>query len=179
LVTKKKQRKDTGGVISYNPYETNKNLVTLIETCEDVISAVNALLFESPTLTTVAGNTATTATNTGTTATNVAALSPPLASIVTNTTKLTSNSCTVTGTNVLLASVVICQANPNRKGFIIFNNSANSTYVTFGATSSSATCTYLIATFASLTVNSGCIYTGVMSAIRNSGSGVVTVYELV
>ncbi len=83
-----------------------------------------------------------------------------------------------TTTNVLLVSVVVAAANSNRKGFIIFNNSSNSTYVTLGSTSVAATCTRLIATFTSWEVTTGVIWTGVISAIRNAGSGGVTVYEL-
>lgn len=83
------------------------------------------------------------------------------------------------GVNVLLASVVIAAANPNRLGFIIFNNSSNSVYVTFGATSVAAACTQLVATFSSWVCMSSVSYTGVISAIRNAGSGVVTVHELI
>lgn len=80
-------------------------------------------------------------------------------------------------TNVLLSSVQIAPANPNRKGFIVFNNSTNSTYVTMGATSSSASCTKLIATFTSWECYSP--YTGVLSAIRNAGSGNAVFYDLI
>lgn len=95
--------------------------------------------------------------------------------------KYTSSSVTtpVPTTNVLLISIVVLPANPNRKGFILYNNSANSVYVTYGATSSSASCTRLIPTFASWEVTQGCIYTGIISAIRNAGSGTVVAYELI
>lgn len=82
------------------------------------------------------------------------------------------------GVNVLLASVVIAPANPERLGMIIFNNSSNSVYVTFGATSASSTCTRLIPTFASWECLGSVIYTGVVSAIRNAGSGACIAYEL-
>ncbi len=82
------------------------------------------------------------------------------------------------GVNVLLASVVIAAANPDRLGLIIFNNSSNSVYVTFGGTSSSATCTRLIPTFASWECIGAVIYTGAVSAIRNAGSGACIAYEL-
>lgn len=82
-------------------------------------------------------------------------------------------------TNVVTTSVVILPANSNRKGFIIFNNSANSTYVTFGPTSVASTCTRLIPTYASWEVTQGAVYTGAISAIRNSGTGIITVYELI
>ena len=90
----------------------------------------------------------------------------------------TSNSSLVTTTNVLLVSVQIAAANPNRKAFYIWNNSSNSTYVTLGPTSVSSTPTRLVPTFATWEVNTGTIWTGAISAIRNAGSGTVTVYEL-
>ncbi len=83
------------------------------------------------------------------------------------------------GVNVLLASVVIAPANPRRIGFYIFNNSSNSVYVTLGPTSASSFCTQLIATFATWACNDPICYTGVISAIRNAGSGVCTVHELI
>lgn len=80
--------------------------------------------------------------------------------------------------NVLLVSVVIAPANPKRIGFMLYNNSANSTYVTFGPTAVAASCTQIVATFASWPFFYPVCYTGPISAIRNAGSGVCTVYEL-
>lgn len=83
---------------------------------------------------------------------------------------LTATSMTQTITNVALVSVVIAAANANRKGFIIYNNSANSVYMTYGATTNSATPTAILATFAHY--QQGVTnYTGQISAIRNAGTG--------
>lgn len=77
---------------------------------------------------------------------------------------------------VLLVSLVIAPANANRKGFIIWNNSANSCYVTLGPVSTSSTCARLIPTFASWEFYQG--WTGQISAIRNAGTGAIAVWEL-
>lgn len=106
------------------------------------------------------------------------ALASLVTAIVAQSTKQTSNSTTVTGANVILSSVQLVAANPNRKGFIVFNNSTNSTYITLGPVSVAATCSRLLATFASWEVMSGVTWTGPISAIRNAGSGVCTVFEL-
>lgn len=79
--------------------------------------------------------------------------------------------------NVLLVSIVISPANPNRIGFTVWNNSANSAYLTFGATASSASPTYIHPTFSTLAFFGPAIYTGVLSAIRNAGSGTMVVTE--
>jgi hypothetical protein len=81
------------------------------------------------------------------------------------------------GVNVTTTSVVIAPANPNRRGFVIFNNSSNSAYVSLAATSVASTCTRLVAAFASWEMVGGLAYTGPISAIRNSGAGIVTVWE--
>ena len=83
-----------------------------------------------------------------------------------------------TPVDVRQASVVIAPANPNRMGFVIFNNSANSGYVSLAGVSVASTCTRLIATFTSWEFfPDGMCYTGPISAIRNSGSGVMAVWE--
>ncbi len=82
-------------------------------------------------------------------------------------------------TNVLLASVQIVPANPDRKGLVIFNNSANSCYVSPENPAVAASCMRLIATFASWECYGPTVYTGPLYCIRNSGSGNVTVWELI
>src|SRR5882672_9745830 len=81
-----------------------------------------------------------------------------------------------TVTSVTTASKVIAVANPKRCAFVIFNNSSNSTYVSFVDPSVAAQCTRLIATFTSWEWFSHIIYTGVITAIRNAGSGDITVW---
>lgn len=82
------------------------------------------------------------------------------------------------GVNVLLVSVVVAPANPRRRGFIMFNNSANSTYCCYAATCVAASPTRLIATFTSWEPQQSLTYQGPISCIRNAGAGVNTVYEL-
>lgn len=79
--------------------------------------------------------------------------------------------------NVLTASLVIAPANANRKGFVIFNNSSNSCYVSLAGTSVASTCTRLIATFTSWEFFPQFCYQGAISAIRNAGSGGIAVWE--
>ena len=83
------------------------------------------------------------------------------------------------GVNVATTSVVIAPANPNRKGFYIYNNSGNSAYINFGPTAVGATPVAIIATYTSFVMVGPICYTGVLSAIRNTGSGVMTVTELI
>ncbi len=83
-----------------------------------------------------------------------------------------------TVTSVLIASVQILAANPMRKGFVVFNNSANSCYISPDNPVIAASCMRLVATFASWEVYGPAVYTGALYCIRNSGSGNVTVWEL-
>ncbi len=79
--------------------------------------------------------------------------------------------------NVATSSQIIAPENPNRIGFIIFNNSSNSAYVSLADTSIAASCTKLIATFSAWEWAWPISYTGPISAIRNSGSGNMVVWE--
>ncbi len=94
-------------------------------------------------------------------------------SLITATAKVT------TSASVATTSVLLVGANVSRKGFILWNNSANSAYVSLADTSNSSTCTWIVATFTSLVYCFPVSYTGPISAIRNSGTGTITVYELV
>lgn len=91
----------------------------------------------------------------------------------------TTPAALITVTPVAVASAVIAQPNPRRIAFIIYNNSANSVYISYGATAVSAQCTRIIATYTQVEVNATVCYTGVLSAIRNTGTGNVIVTELV
>jgi hypothetical protein len=82
-------------------------------------------------------------------------------------------------TTVAAQSVVIAPANAKRKGFIIYNNSSNSMYVTFGPTSVSSACTVIIPTFNQFVSLGAIAYQGPISGIRNSGTGSAIVTELV
>lgn len=81
------------------------------------------------------------------------------------------------GVNVGTTSVVVAPENENRKGFIVFNNSANTVYLSLADTSVASSCTKPLATYQTWEIMSDFWYTGPISAIRNSGSGVVTVWE--
>lgn len=85
---------------------------------------------------------------------------------------------TTVSPNVALTSVQIIGSNASRKGFILYNNSANSCYINFAATASSNSCSIIVPTFASWSwTMTGGTYTGQISAIRNAGSGTIIVTE--
>ncbi len=76
-------------------------------------------------------------------------------------------------------SLIVCAANPNRLGLFIYNNSSNSAYINFGAVANSGTAmVVLIPTFSTYSMPGPVIYTGQISAIRNSGSGILMCTEL-
>ncbi len=78
---------------------------------------------------------------------------------------------------VTTSSVLILPANPNRVGMTIWNQSANSGYLTFGTTSGSSTPTDIIATFTTKSYFGPVVYTGPVAAIRNAGTGTFVCYE--
>jgi hypothetical protein len=82
--------------------------------------------------------------------------------------------------SITTVSAAVVPANPSRLGILIYNNSANSVYINFGATASSsnAMCV-LIATFTTYQMLGPAIYTGQISGIRNAGSGTLLVTELI
>lgn len=83
----------------------------------------------------------------------------------------------ITAQFVAQQSQVLVSANANRRCLYIWNNGANSMYLTFGPTSNSSTPTTLVPTFSSFIMTGLPIYTGIISAIRNAGSGGTTAYE--
>lgn len=87
------------------------------------------------------------------------------------TVSASANITTAAGTG----SVLVMNDNPNRKGFMLYNNSSNSVYVTFGATSASNACSVIIASFQQFIFMSP--YVGKISGIRNAGTGNVIVTE--
>jgi hypothetical protein len=79
---------------------------------------------------------------------------------------------------VATTSVLLIDTNLHRKGLLIYNNSANTIYIAYSTTASSATkMTLPIATFATWNMPLP-IYTGPIAGIRNSGSGTCMVTEL-
>lgn len=73
---------------------------------------------------------------------------------------------------------LLSSGNPNRIGFIIYNNSGNTIYVEYNTTASSATPEHLIATFTSLAILGPVVWTGALAAVRNAGSGTAILTEL-
>lgn len=84
----------------------------------------------------------------------------------------------ITSANVATSSVVVVPRNSTRKGFVIYNNSANSVYITYGPTSNGSTCTRILATFANFESMGPTVYTGEISAIRNAGTGSLIITEI-
>lgn len=80
--------------------------------------------------------------------------------------------------NITLASVQILSSNPGRRGLVIYNNGANSVYVAFDTTASSATHMTIIIPSFTHWISSLPIYTGPMAAVRNAGSGILIITEL-
>ncbi len=75
------------------------------------------------------------------------------------------------------SSGIIVNSNSSRLGFMIYNNSANSGYFTFGTHSSSNSCSFIVATFANFSWTAPMSYTGPIACVRNAGTGTVIVTE--
>ncbi len=84
-----------------------------------------------------------------------------------------------TVTTVATQSVQIAAQNLNRQGFVIFNNSANSCYVSWESPAVAAQCIRIIPTYASWECYGPGVYAGALYCIRNSGTGAVTVWEII
>lgn len=75
-------------------------------------------------------------------------------------------------------SQVVLASNPARVGMVIYNNSANTVYLSFADTANSGTkCGYALPSFTQLAFLQGLIYTGTISGIRNAGTGTCVVTE--
>lgn len=80
--------------------------------------------------------------------------------------------------SITTSSAQIIGANANRKGLILYNNSANSVYIAYTSPANSSTnMTAIVATFAQWVMTFP-IYTGAIYGIRNAGSGTVLATEL-
>lgn len=74
--------------------------------------------------------------------------------------------------------VMVATTNSRRLGLVLYNNSANTVYIKFGAPGNAGTdMTVPIATFQSYQMPAP-IFTGALFGIRNSGTGVVVATEL-
>lgn len=74
-------------------------------------------------------------------------------------------------------STLVSERNSARRGFVLFNNSANSCYLSLSTASVAAHCAAIVPTFNQFVFPYP--YVGEISVIRNSGSGVCTLWELV
>lgn len=104
-----------------------------------------------------------------------------LANVLVSTRVLSTSSAIKTmSATVGTTSAIIIQANPDRKAFMLYNNSANSGYFTFGTVSNGSSCSFILATFANWQWSlPNIVYTGPISCIRNAGTGTVTITEFV
>lgn len=90
---------------------------------------------------------------------------------------------TVTATNNIpaLTNVKICNANPNRKGFSVYNNSTNSLYIGVEIDVSGGNQIAQLGSNATVDAYKDwwgpCIWTGALYGRRNAGTGGVTVWE--
>ncbi len=83
-----------------------------------------------------------------------------------------------TTASITNVSQVVLQPNQNRTGLIIYNNSSNSVYIAFDTSANSGNhMTLIIPTFTQWVMPMP-VYAGAISAIRNSGSGVLMITEL-
>ncbi len=84
-----------------------------------------------------------------------------------------------TTASVTTVATEIIDVNKDRRGFAVWNNSSNSVYLTFGPTPcTSAAPTVIVATFTSFQMFGAVVWTGEICAIRNSGSGTITITEI-
>lgn len=81
--------------------------------------------------------------------------------------------------NVLTNPVLIIGANSDRIGFMLYNNSANSAYITYGAANGSSMCSLILATFAQYVHAVPLLWQGEIYAVRNAGSGSIIVTEFI
>lgn len=98
--------------------------------------------------------------------------------VVAPVSELCTTSATATSTTVATSAVQIIGSNPTRKGMKLYNNSANSVYVSAGVPpcNSSSTLFAIIPTFANYDFSTT-LYIGSLCAIRNAGTGNVVVTE--
>lgn len=85
----------------------------------------------------------------------------------------------VTVPNAPTPAVLVSAANPARKGFLLWNNSANSAYVTFAAVGGAATPDLIIPTFTQYVWAFPLAYTGPIVAARNAGTGTMVFTEFI
>lgn len=134
-------------------------------------------------------------TNSTFSASTIAALSAAIGSAVAaaifltaSTTSLPVNPVTVVATAtvsvspvITTSSVKIVNANPARKALVLYNNSANSVYLSTATPATSGTnLFYILPTFTQVSLTQlmpNTVYTGAIYGIRNAGTGSVVVTE--
>lgn len=90
-----------------------------------------------------------------------------------------ASSAIVTKTaGITTSSQVIAPANENRVGMLIWNPTANSVYISYSGFCDGNTQTAIILNNTTWVMPTP-VYTGVISCIRNAGSGAINVTELI
>lgn len=79
--------------------------------------------------------------------------------------------------SIALISQKVLSANPNRKGFTLYNNGANSVYLCFQGPATGVGCHVILATFATYLHLGPVVWRGDVFAIRNAGAGVLNIVE--
>lgn len=78
---------------------------------------------------------------------------------------------------VTTVSQKILDADANRKGAIIFNDSDNSLYLTYGATALVTVPTKIVGPYTTYDLPGPAVWCGEIAAIRESGTGAVVITE--
>lgn len=111
--------------------------------------------------------------NPGLTDTQLRATPVPISGTVT-TTSVTAATATVNSVSVGVSATTLLVANVARKGAVVFNESGT-LYVKFGSAASSTSYTYRLTANTVLELD---VYTGIITAIKASGTSNVLVTEL-
>lgn len=80
---------------------------------------------------------------------------------------------------ILLVSQKVLDASCDRKGCIIFNDSANSAYITYGTTAVITGATTIIGPYASWEMTGPAVWNGEVHAIREAGSGSLVITDMI
>lgn len=81
--------------------------------------------------------------------------------------------------SVTTSSSLILDADPDVKGTIIYNDSDDSVYLTYGPTAAVANATKVIGPHAAWDIPGPAVWCGEISAIRESGSGVLVITSMI
>lgn len=96
---------------------------------------------------------------------------------VTNVANVISTTANLTNITSTISSQLILNSNPNRKGFIMFNDSNETCFISFASSSSTTLFTIFLSTKMTYQ-NEAIIYTGPISVIWTIADGTLRVTEL-